>query len=85
MLADEGGTGSRALVDAVDEVGDQANGHLCYTTGRTRELWVEAFWMEAVLPPPEAKRDGRYIAEAAEAGEARAEGLHGGHATALVE
>jgi hypothetical protein len=75
LLSEQGVTGSSALADAVAEVEDEEDEHLYHTTGWTRELWIKALGMKAVLPPPEEKRDVKTMGEAAEAREARAEGM----------
>jgi len=40
-------SGARAQVE------DEEDEHLDHTKGRTRELWIAALGMSAVLPPPE--------------------------------
>lgn len=77
MLSEEGVTGSRALADAVAEIEDEEDEHLYHTTGWTRELWIKALGMKAVLPPPEEKRDVKTMGEAAAARESRSEGVAG--------
>lgn len=42
-----------ALKTAVEAVGDEEDHHLYHTKGFTRELWIDALGMPAVLPPPE--------------------------------
>ena len=60
------------LMEAYEEVEDEEDQHLYHTTGWTRELWIEALGMEAVLPPPEEVEDVETAIEAAEAKQARA-------------
>jgi rubrerythrin len=55
------------LRSACEEVEDEEDEHLYHTMGWTRELWIEALGMKAVLPPPEEKRDVRTATEAAKA------------------
>ena len=45
--------GSDALQQAHDQVEPEEDEHLYHTSGWTRELWIEALGMPAVLPPPE--------------------------------
>ncbi len=45
-----------ALTDAYEQVGEQEGMHLYHTMGWTRELWIEALGMPAVLPPPEEEK-----------------------------
>jgi hypothetical protein len=46
--------------------------HLYHTSGWTRELWIEALGMPAVLPPPEEEQDVHTAIEAARAKKSRA-------------
>lgn len=50
------GAEGKALKQAYDEVEDQEDEHLYHTRGWTRELWMEALGMKAVLPPPEERK-----------------------------
>jgi rubrerythrin len=54
----EEATGDRkaALTEAYEQVGEQEDMHLYHTMGWTRELWIEALGMPAVLPPPEEEK-----------------------------
>lgn len=61
-----------ALKEAHDRVEPEEDAHLYHTTGWTRELWIEALKMPAVLPPPEEERDVRTGIEAAKAKQGRA-------------
>ena len=65
------GEESEILQKAVDEVEDEEDEHLYHTAGWTRELWIEALGMPAVLPPPEEVRDVKTQEEAAQAKKAR--------------
>jgi rubrerythrin len=51
------GEKGKALKDAVDEVEEQEDQHLYHLKGWTRELWIESLGMEAVLPPPEERKN----------------------------
>jgi hypothetical protein len=48
---------AKYLQEAHDEVHDQENEHLYHTMGWARELWMESLGLEAVLPPPEERKD----------------------------
>jgi len=61
-----------ALKQAHDKVEPEEDEHLYHTSGWTRELWIEALGMTAVLPPPEEKRDVKNAIDAAKAKKARA-------------
>lgn len=64
-------TASRALKEAYDQVEDEEDQHLYHTAGWTRELWIEALGMPAVLPPPEEEQDVETAIEAAKAKKSR--------------
>jgi rubrerythrin len=59
------------LKQAYEQVEDEEDEHLYHTTGWTRELWIQALGMPAVLPPPEEVKVATAI-EAAQAKESRA-------------
>jgi rubrerythrin len=59
------------LKPAYERVEDEEDEHLYHTKGWTRELWIAALGMPAVLPPPEEKRDVKTAIEAAEAKKSR--------------
>lgn len=59
------------LRQAYDQVEPEEDEHLYHTQGWTRELWIEALGMQAVLPPPEEKQDVETAIEAARAKEGR--------------
>lgn len=63
----------RALSEAVDEVEKEEDHHLYHTTGWTRELWIQALGMPAVLPPPEEEKKVETAIGAARAKNAREE------------
>ena len=50
------GDDAAILKEAHDKVEDEEDEHLYHTTGWTRELWIEALGMPAVLPPPEEQK-----------------------------
>jgi len=70
-LVQDGVVESSALAEAVAEIEDEEDEHLYHTSGWTRELWIKALGMKAVLPPPEEKRDVKTMGEAAAAKESR--------------
>lgn len=55
------------LKQAHDQVEPEEDEHLYHTAGWTRELWIEALGMPAVLPPPEEGEDVKTAIEAARA------------------
>ena len=65
--------GSAALQQAHDQVEPEEDEHLYHTSGWTRELWIEALGMPAVLPPPEEEQDVHTAIEAARAKKSRAQ------------
>jgi rubrerythrin len=69
------GEEGRALKEAHKEVEEEEDEHLYHTTGWTRELWIEALGMPAVLPPPEEEKDVKTAIGAARAKMARKEML----------
>lgn len=59
------------LKPAYKQVEDEEDEHLYHTSGWTRELWIEALGMPAVLPPPEEVKKVETAIEAAEAKKSR--------------
>jgi rubrerythrin len=59
------------LKPAYEQVEDEEDEHLYHTTGWTRELWIQALGMPAVLPPPEEVRKVETAIEAAQAKKSR--------------
>lgn len=59
------------LKPAYEQVEDEEDEHLYHTTGWTRELWIEALGMPAVLPPPEEVKKVETAIEAAQAKKSR--------------
>ena len=62
---------SALLTPAYEQVEREEDEHLYHTAGWTRELWIQALGMPAVLPPPEETRKVDTAIEAAEAKKAR--------------
>jgi rubrerythrin len=65
------GDEKRALEEAYDEVEEEEDEHLYHTTGWSRELWIKALGMPAVLPPPEEEKEVKTAIGAARAKRAR--------------
>jgi rubrerythrin len=65
------GAEAKALKQAYAEVEDQEDEHLYHTRGWTRELWMEALGMKAVLPPPEERKHVKTAIGAARAEQER--------------
>ena len=62
---------SMLLTPAYEEVEEEEDEHLYHTQGWTRELWIQALGMPAVLPPPEEEQDVTTAEEAAKAKKSR--------------
>ncbi|MGH2653912.1 MAG: ferritin-like domain-containing protein [Actinomycetota bacterium] len=72
LLAEEmSGDTAQALKNAHAEVEEEEDEHLYHTMGWARELWIESMGMDAVLPPPEEKKDVKTAIGAARAKLAR--------------
>ncbi|GAB3098891.1 hypothetical protein [Lysobacter terrae] len=67
------GTGDAVAVlrKAYEQVEDEEDRHLYHSSGWTRELWIQALGMPAVLPPPEEVRDVQTKIGAARAEQSR--------------
>jgi Domain of unknown function (DUF892). len=65
------GDEARVLKEAHEQVEEEEDEHLYHTTGWTRELWIEALGLPAVLPPPEEEKDVKTAIGAARAKSAR--------------
>ena len=65
----------KALQAAYEEVEDEEDEHVYHTTGWSRELWIDALGLPAVLPPPEEEKDVKTAIGAARAKAARDEML----------
>ena len=59
------------LTPAFEQVEGEEDEHLYHTAGWTRELWIQALGMPAVLPPPEEIRKVDTAIEAAQAKKSR--------------
>lgn len=53
------------LQAAYDEIEDQEDEHLYHTKGWCRELWLKSLGLQAILPPPEEKKDVKTAVDAA--------------------
>jgi rubrerythrin len=62
---------SAVLQPAYERVEEEEDEHLYHTTGWTRELWIQALGMPAVLPPPEETEDVKSADEASRAKKSR--------------
>jgi ferritin-like metal-binding protein YciE len=70
-LADSLGKEGTPLRGAYEQVEDEENEHLYHTKGWSRELWIEALGLPAVLPPPEEVKDVSTAIGAARAEQSR--------------
>jgi hypothetical protein len=59
------------ILPAYQQVEEEEDEHLYHTQGWTRELWIQALGMPAVLPPPEEERDVTTAEDAAKAKKGR--------------
>ena len=66
---------ARVLQEAYEEVEEEEDEHLYHTMGWTREIWIEALGMPAVLPPPEEEKSVTTAIGASRAEQAREEML----------
>jgi rubrerythrin len=69
------GEQGKVLREAHGEIEDEEDEHYYHTKGWSRELWIEALGMPAVLPPPEEEKDVKTAIGAARAKSARKEML----------
>jgi ferritin-like metal-binding protein YciE len=69
------GDEAKALKEAHEEVEEDEDEHLYHTTGWTRELWIEALGLPAVIPPPEEEKEVKTAIGAARAKQSRKEML----------
>lgn len=72
IMKNSSGDSAAIFKQAYDLVEPEEDEHLYHTNGWTRELWIEALGMPAVLPPPEEEQDVETAIEAAEAKKSRA-------------
>jgi hypothetical protein len=70
-LADSLGKEGTPLRGAYEQVEDEEDEHLYHTKGWSRELWIEALGLPAVLPPPEEVKDVSTAIGAARAEQSR--------------
>ena len=73
MKGDEG----KALREAHEEIEEEEDEHVYHTKGWSRELWIDALGMKAVLPPPEEEKDVKTAIGAERAKNARGDMLRG--------
>jgi rubrerythrin len=71
----ESGGRKKAIEAACEEVEDEEDKHLYHTQGWSRELWLEALGLPAVVPPPEEEKDVSTAIGAARAKQQREEML----------
>ena len=72
MLAEKGrGPETQVLRQAYQAVEKDEDHHLYHTTGWTRELWLDALGLPAVLPPPEEVKNVETAIGASRAEQAR--------------
>lgn len=62
------------LSEAFSRIEEEEDEHLYHTKGWTRELWISALEMPAVLPPPEEEQDVKTASEAEQAKKSRQAG-----------
>lgn len=80
MLAEKTtGTQAKVLQQAFEAVEKDEDHHLYHTKGWTRELWIEALGLPAVLPPPEEVKQVETAIGASRAEHARDSMLRGKH------
>lgn len=72
LATNSDGEEAAVLKQAYDQVEGEEDEHLYHTTGWTRELWIQALGMPAVLPPPEEVKKVKTAIEAAKAKKTRA-------------
>jgi rubrerythrin len=59
------GERAAALNTAYEQVEDEEDEHLYHTKGWCRELWLDSLGLDAVLPPPEEKKEVKTAVDAA--------------------
>jgi len=76
MLAEKShGDERKVLKEAHEQVEDEEDEHLYHTMGWTRELWIKALGLPAVIPPPEEEKDVKTAIGAARAKQERSKML----------
>jgi len=73
VAAETNADDDRGMKAAYELVEDEEDEHLYHTTGWTRELWLQALGLQAVLPPPEERADVKTAIDAAKARKNRAQ------------
>lgn len=73
------GPETKPLKAAFDAVEQDEDHHLYHTTGWTRELWIDALGLPAVLPPPEEVKNVETAIGASRAEQARGDMLKRPH------
>jgi hypothetical protein len=71
LAKNSNGEAAAVLQPAHDQVEEEEDEHLYHTQGWTRELWIQALGMPAVLPPPEETQDVKDAIAAARAKKSR--------------
>src|ERR1041385_2543226 len=66
---------AQVLKEAHEQVEEEEDEHVYHTKGWTRELWINALGMKAVLPPPEEVKDVKTAIGAARAQQSRTDML----------
>jgi hypothetical protein len=61
------GSSASILTKAVEQIEDEEDEHLYHTRGWCRELWLKSLGLEAVLPPPEDRKNVKSAAAAEKA------------------
>jgi hypothetical protein len=76
LVAEKGkGDATKILKSAYEAVEQDEDHHLYHTQGFTRELWIDALGLPAVLPPPEERKNVETAIGASRAEQARDEML----------
>lgn len=65
------GEEAKVLESAYETIEDEEDEHLYHTRGWCRELWLQALGIDAVLPPPEERKNVKTAIGAARAEQAR--------------
>ena len=65
------GEAAAVVSAAYKQVEDEEDEHLYHSKGWCRELWLKSLGLNAVLPPPEEKRDVKTAVDAAKARQQR--------------
>jgi ferritin-like metal-binding protein YciE len=69
------GDTKKVLMEAYEQVEEEEDEHLYHTMGWSRELWIDALGMPAVLPPPEEEKKVKSAIGASRAEQSRDEML----------